>query len=335
MLRIRVSELSVQDRNRLSTELAMVLLKELTFPPFMDYRVGEWRTRPYSQADLQRAESFVAGLRLEQQDTIEISSSGLAEQLADMLLSYYRSVIPTRAQRQTMQLQRTVLQLASQVQRRLVAYVLDGANNGFGLTVTPTSWGESRTGMTPPWEAIAPGTISLATALATLREEKAPPPTQVGLVSRPLPPSAANKAPEMVTELLLIVQRAPLPPEPTPMPPPAPQLTAPLPRSVELPPTPQEQRGDQAIFQQLREQLLAAMTNAARNYGVTTPPGDPAGLLAALRQRNAIDESDLRLAEGILALCGKVVAAGRASLEEYRQALMLYLLFHRGHFTRR
>ena len=149
----------------------------------------------------------------------------------------------------------------------------------------------------------------------------------------PAPPPAL---PEMLTELLPIIRRSQLPPLPADPPTPsAAPLTAPLPRSVELPPDPQEHRGDQAIFLQLREQLMTAMQNAARNYNVTTPPADPAGLLAALRQRNAIDESDLRLAEGVLALSGRVISAGRASIDDYRQALMLYLLFHRGHFTKR
>ena len=156
MLRIRVNELSLQDRNRLSTELAMVLLTEMTYPPFMDYRAAAFRTRPYSQADLQRAESFIAGLGMERQEHIEISSSALAEQLADLFINYYRAVVPVRAQRATDIVQRDAMQLATQVQRRLVAYVLDGANNGFGLSVTPTSWNDLRHAKTPPWEATAP-----------------------------------------------------------------------------------------------------------------------------------------------------------------------------------
>ena len=112
MLRIRVNELSLQDRNRLSTELAMVLLTEMTYPPFMDYRAAAFRTRPYSQTDLQRAETFLAGLGMERQDTIEISSSALAEQLADLLINYYRTVVPLRAQRPPDILQRDAATLS-------------------------------------------------------------------------------------------------------------------------------------------------------------------------------------------------------------------------------
>ncbi len=348
MLRIRVSELSLPDRNRLGTELVMTLLSDFTYPPFMDYRAGELRTRPFSQADRQRAEEFVAGLGLEHQDTIEIASSALAEQLADLLVNYHRAVVPDRAQRHKTELHRQALQLGRHVQRRLVDYVLNGANNGFGLSVTPTSWSVGGS-VAQPWEAIAPGTVSLATALATLREETTPPrpsaPPANPVPSQPLG-GRRDGMPDMVTERLPIISRDQLPPSPPVVPPPAPEpeparspeslLTAPLPRSVDLPKTPAaDSRGDQAIFMQLREQLLNAMNNAARNYGITQPPGDPAGLLAALRQRNAIEENDLRLAEGILALCGRVIAASRADIDDFREGLMLYLLFHRSRFAKR
>jgi hypothetical protein len=364
MLRIRVSELSLPDRNRLNTELTMTLLGDFTYPPFMDYRSGTLRMRPYSQADLHRAEDFVAGLRLDGQETMDIASSALAEQLADMLVNYHRAVLPDRAQRHGAELHRQAMQAATQVQRRLVDYVLNGANNGFGLTVAPTSW-SAGLAKTAPWEAIAPGTVSLATALATLREETSPAPTPPAMPrpSAPIPPPAPVPAdsalPEMRTTLLPAIPRtpsspiarapsapitppanapkpsAPLSPKADPPPVAETQLTAPLPRSVELPKTPTDQRNDVAAFTQLREQLLSAMTNAARNYGITHPAVDPAGLLASLRQRNAIDESDLRLAEGILAACGRVITAGRASIDDYREALMLYLLFHRSRFVRR
>jgi hypothetical protein len=366
MLRIRVSELSLPDRNRLNTELTMTLLGDFTYPPFMDYRGGTLRMRPYSQAALHRAEDFVAGLRLDGQATMEIASSALAEQLADMLVNYHRAVLPDRAQRHGNELHRQAMQAATQVQRRLVDYVLNGANNGFGLAVAPTSWSAGQS-QAAPWEAIAPGTVSLATALATLREETSPAPAAPSFhrnppprPSAPIPPSPEDPAlPEMRTTLLPAIPRtpsapitppaspkpsAPIAPPATPRPsapmappPPAPEalLTAPLPRSVELPKTPTDQRNDVAAFTQLREQLLSAMTNAARNYGITHPAADPAGLLASLRLRNAIDESDLRLAEGILAACGRVITAGRASIDDYREALMLYLLFHRSHFAKR
>ncbi len=92
-----------------------------------------------------------------------------------------------------------------------------------------------------------------------------------------------------------------------------------------------EHHGDKLIFFQLRYQLEAYVRRAARSYGVVSTSGDPSGVLDALRRSGFVDEADLRIAEGILALTDRVTATGIASTEDYRQALMLYLLYHRSH----
>ena len=68
-----------------------------------------------------------------------------------------------------------------------------------------------------------------------------------------------------------------------------------------------------------------------RGLRIQTRSDDPSGVLDALRRSRYVDEADLRLAEGILALTDRVTAAGEATLPDYRQALMLYLLYHRSH----
>jgi hypothetical protein len=93
----------------------------------------------------------------------------------------------------------------------------------------------------------------------------------------------------------------------------------------------EDARGDKLIFWQLRYQLEAYIRRAIRSYGVQADSGDPFGVLDAIRRSGFVDESDLRIAEGIFALTDKVTAAGVANLEDYRQAFMLYLLYHRSH----
>jgi hypothetical protein len=90
-------------------------------------------------------------------------------------------------------------------------------------------------------------------------------------------------------------------------------------------------RQDEMIFAQLRYQVEAYVRRAARNYGLATREGDPAHVMDALRRSGLVDEADLRVAEGILALTDRVANQGHASLEDYRQAFMLYLLYHRSH----
>lgn len=90
-------------------------------------------------------------------------------------------------------------------------------------------------------------------------------------------------------------------------------------------------RSDKLIFWQLRYQLEAYVRRAARSYGVQTSSGDPSGVIDALRRSKFVDEADLRIAEGILAITDHVTAGTAPTVEDYRQALMLYLLYHRSH----
>lgn len=88
---------------------------------------------------------------------------------------------------------------------------------------------------------------------------------------------------------------------------------------------------DVQIFYQLRYQLEAYVRRAARGYGVRARGDDVFSHLDALRRSGFVDEADLRLAEGILAVTDKVIETGEASVEDFRQAMMLYLLYHRSH----
>ena len=132
---------------------------------------------------------------------------------------------------------------------------------------------------------------------------------------------------------------APARPAPNAAPPPqrAPQ-PAPQPRPAARP-QPQGPQGDpnarndQLIFWQLRYQLEAYVRRAARSYGVPHQGGDPATVLDELRRSGFVDEADLRIAEGIFALTDRVTAQGHASPQDYSQALMLYLLYHRSHLS--
>lgn len=88
---------------------------------------------------------------------------------------------------------------------------------------------------------------------------------------------------------------------------------------------------DQHLFWQLRYQVEAYVRRAARSYGVQARSQDPFAVLDALRRSAFVDEADLRIAEGILALTDRVTASGAATVEDYRQAMTLYLLYHRSH----
>ena len=162
---------------------------------------------------------------------------------------------------------------------------------------------------------------------------------------RELPPDLLNLygayLGDMEPEAHAYNRTAPSPPaRPAPVRmPPAPQ---PPPHSIASPPpdpggmpivAPADAHGDQLIFWQLRYQLEAYVRLAARSYGLPGHGGDPASVLDELRRSGFVDEADLRIAEGVFALTDRVTAQGHATTADYRQALMLYLLYHRSHVS--
>src|SRR6185437_10692764 len=114
-------------------------------------------------------------------------------------------------------------------------------------------------------------------------------------------------------------------------PPRPPQLQShPQPHSNGQPANPST-HADQMVFWQLRYQLEAYVRRAAESYGLSYNGSDPSAVLDALRQSGFVDEADLRIAEGILALTDRVTRAPTVAIEDYRQAFLLYLLYHRSH----
>lgn len=178
----------------------------------------------------------------------------------------------------------------------------------------------------------SPSTYTVADqATGPMMAAPANPSRQAGPVPmRELPPDLYQLYGDYMSDMAPGAPAQPVAPPPTV---PTPQRAAPQ-RPIGAPTNQSPQaRNDQLIFWQLRYQLEAYIVRAARSYGVPYRGGDPASVLDALRQSGMVDESDLRIAEGIFALTDKVTASGSASDQEYRQALMLYLLYHRSHLN--
>jgi hypothetical protein len=158
-----------------------------------------------------------------------------------------------------------------------------------------------------------------------------PPPARGSAGPRSLPPDLMNLYGDYLRDMQPEME-APPPSPPVSIPP---RVSAPPPRSVPAmsapAPAASDGRSDKLIFWQLRYQLEAYVRRAAKSYGVQVSSGEPAGVLDALRRSGFVDEADLQLAEGILAITDRVTAAGTATTDDYRQALMLYLLYHRSH----
>ncbi len=102
-------------------------------------------------------------------------------------------------------------------------------------------------------------------------------------------------------------------------------------KGSDTPSAPPTQQTDTLIFWHLRYQIEAFIRRAAEGYGVAgSSGGDAFHMLDGLRRSGLVDSADLGLAENLLALADRVTSIGQATREDYQQALMLYLLYHRS-----
>jgi hypothetical protein len=87
---------------------------------------------------------------------------------------------------------------------------------------------------------------------------------------------------------------------------------------------------DVVIFEQMRHQLFMWIRVEAVRAGVDLAGYAPSALLELLQQLDGYDETRLQVTSTLLNLCDQIIAAGHASLLEYKQALMFYLMHTRS-----
>ncbi len=87
---------------------------------------------------------------------------------------------------------------------------------------------------------------------------------------------------------------------------------------------------DVVIFEQMRHQLVVWIRVEAVRAGVDIAGHEPSELLELLQQLDGFDETRLQVTSTLLNLCGQIIAAGHASLLEYKQAMMFYLMHTRS-----
>ncbi len=88
---------------------------------------------------------------------------------------------------------------------------------------------------------------------------------------------------------------------------------------------------DVVIFEQMRHQLVVWIRVEAVRAGIDLAGREPSALLELLQQLNGFDETRLQVASTLLNMCDQIIAAGHASLLEYKQAMMFYLMHTRSY----
>ncbi|HEU5198804.1 MAG TPA: hypothetical protein VFU32_04165 [Ktedonobacterales bacterium] len=88
--------------------------------------------------------------------------------------------------------------------------------------------------------------------------------------------------------------------------------------------------GDVMIFAQLQHQVGTWIKMAAVSHQIDIAGRDALELIAELRRMAALEEAELQVVESLVTLCQRVVRSKQATVDDYKQAMMLYLLHHRS-----
>ncbi len=88
--------------------------------------------------------------------------------------------------------------------------------------------------------------------------------------------------------------------------------------------------GDVMIFSQLQHQISTWVKMAAVSHQIDLAGRDAPELVKELRRTAALEEAELQVIESLVALCYRVTSTKQATMEDYKQAMMLYLLHHRS-----
>ncbi len=300
----RMGELDARAQERLRAALGEMLAERFAYPGFYGYSVERLRVRPLDRIKRQEIAAYIETIGFAPLEGMAIDSAELRRYFEGVFLRYL-DVNPhlgkSHMAGQRAQLRVEARRAAEEFQRELTAFA-EGRNGAFGASRPASSWAvhSARVAAQPSW---APS----------------PPPTPTGPV--PAPRVAPQGAPQPAAPLPAS-RVGPRPPPGSAVPPQvAGQGVAPAPSAID----------DRQVFAQLRLQLESYIRLAVRSYGLPERGGDPARALDDLRSAALVDDTSLSLAERILALTDSVRERGSASLDDYRQALTLYLLYHRSH----
>lgn len=86
---------------------------------------------------------------------------------------------------------------------------------------------------------------------------------------------------------------------------------------------------DVVIFEELRHQLIVWLRIEVVRAGVELSGQNPAQLLDVLGEQDGVDETRLQVVSTLLGLANQVIANGYATMVEYKQAMMFYLIHTR------
>jgi hypothetical protein len=89
---------------------------------------------------------------------------------------------------------------------------------------------------------------------------------------------------------------------------------------------------DVVIFEQMRHQLIIWLRVEAVRAGLELGSQNTSQLVDGLRRQDGVDTARLQVVSTLLNMCDQIITSGRATLFDYKQAMMFYLMHtRRGH----
>jgi hypothetical protein len=179
---------------------------------------------------------------------------------------------------------------------------------------------EERAPVSPHGRRPGPARSSSTTAAASM------PTTPVGRPSGKLsdtsPPHARTLPPEQV-----VSSTPPLPVQPRP--PAAAQAGARSPAAAPPDGALMASNEDITIFEEMRHQLVVWLRIEAVRLGLDISGQSPSQLIELLRRQESYEQTRLQVVSSLLNLIAQVLKNGKASLMDYKQGLMFYLMHTR------
>lgn len=86
---------------------------------------------------------------------------------------------------------------------------------------------------------------------------------------------------------------------------------------------------DVVIFEQMRHQLIIWLRVEAVRAGIELGNQNPFQLIDVLRHQDGVDLPRVQVVSTLLNMCDQVISGGRATLFDYKQAMMFYLMHTR------
>ena len=86
---------------------------------------------------------------------------------------------------------------------------------------------------------------------------------------------------------------------------------------------------DVVIFEQMRHQLIIWLRVEAVRAGIEPGAQNPFQLVELVRHQDGVDTARVQVVSTLLNMCDQIIGSGRATLFDYKQAMMFYLMHTR------